>query len=75
MSLALAPILVLGERPGLEVLRPTAVVIIGGLVTTAFLMLFVLPTIYVWMYGSRSPAATTEPPIPASPDTQPAGAS
>jgi Cu/Ag efflux pump CusA len=75
MSLALAPILVLGERPGLELLRPTAVVIIGGLVTTAFLMLFVVPTIYVWMYGSRSPAATIEPPIPASPDTQPAGAS
>ena len=33
---------------GAEVQRPLATVVIGGLVTSTFLTLFVLPTVYRW---------------------------
>jgi len=35
--------------PGSEVQRPLASVVIGGLITSTFLTLFVLPTIYNWL--------------------------
>jgi cobalt-zinc-cadmium resistance protein CzcA len=36
-------------QPGAEVQRPLATVVIGGLVTSTLLTLFVLPTLYHWM--------------------------
>ncbi len=39
--------------PGAEVQRPLATVVIGGLVTSTLLTLFVLPTIYEWMEQAR----------------------
>ncbi len=39
--------------PGSEVQRPLATVVIGGLVTSTLLTLFVLPTIYNWMEKKR----------------------
>jgi Cu/Ag efflux pump CusA len=44
---ALLPILVLGQAPGLEILQPTAVVIIGGLIASTLVTLFVIPALYV----------------------------
>jgi cobalt-zinc-cadmium resistance protein CzcA len=38
---------------GAEVQRPLATVVIGGLVTSTLLTLFVLPTLYTWL-GRRS---------------------
>jgi cobalt-zinc-cadmium resistance protein CzcA len=35
--------------PGSEVQRPLATVVIGGLITSTFLTLLVLPIIYYWM--------------------------
>ena len=35
--------------PGSEVQRPLATVVIGGLITSTFLTLMVLPIIYYWM--------------------------
>jgi Cu/Ag efflux pump CusA len=46
-ALALTPALVLGDRAGLEVLRPLAAVVIGGLLSTAVVELFVLPALYL----------------------------
>jgi Cu/Ag efflux pump CusA len=43
----LLPILVLGGGPGLEVLHPMAVVVLGGLLTTLATSLFVLPLAYL----------------------------
>jgi len=40
------PFVVLGARPGLEIVHPLAVVLLGGLVTTALLTLFGLPALY-----------------------------
>jgi Cu/Ag efflux pump CusA len=45
---------ILGSRPGLEIVSPMAAVILGGLVTATFLNLFVLPTLYL-RFGWRQP--------------------
>ena len=44
------------SRPGLEVVHPMAVVVLGGLATSILLSLFVLPTLYL-RFGGRQPAA------------------
>jgi Cu/Ag efflux pump CusA len=44
---ALLPFVALGSRAGLELVHPMAVAVIGGLVSTAALTLFVLPALYV----------------------------
>jgi Cu/Ag efflux pump CusA len=43
---ALVPLVVLGDVAGLEIARPMAIVMIGGLVTSTLLTLFVLPPLY-----------------------------
>jgi len=48
---------------GAEVQRPLATVVIGGLVSSTLLTLFLLPTLYSWIYGSTSrsiPESETE---------------
>ena len=44
---AMVPFVVLGNRPGYEIVRPMAVVVLGGLVTASLLSLFVLPALYL----------------------------
>ena len=44
--LALLPIALGGERPGQEIEHPMALVIIGGLITSTALNLFLLPALY-----------------------------
>jgi Cu/Ag efflux pump CusA len=51
-GLALVPLVVLGTRPGHEIEHPLAVVILGGLVTSTLLSLFVLPSLYL-RFGRR----------------------
>jgi Cu/Ag efflux pump CusA len=53
--LALLPLVLGGMRPGHEVEHPMAVVILGGLVTSALLNLFVVPALYL-RFGERLPA-------------------
>ncbi|HJS69559.1 MAG TPA: efflux RND transporter permease subunit, partial [Gaiellaceae bacterium] len=50
---------VLGPRPGLEILSPMAVVLLGGLVTTTVVSLAVLPVLYL-RFGERQPAVSPE---------------
>ncbi len=42
---ALLPIVVFGQIPGLEIVQPTAIVIIGGLVASTLFTLFVIPAL------------------------------
>lgn len=49
-SLALLPIVVSGNKPGQEIEYPMAIVILGGLITSTILNLFILPLIY-WAFG------------------------
>jgi Cu/Ag efflux pump CusA len=46
-ALALVPLVVFGERPGQEIEHPLAIVILGGLVTSTLLNLFVMPSLYL----------------------------
>jgi CzcA family heavy metal efflux pump len=41
------PFVILGGRPGLEVVAPMAAVVLGGVVTSTLLALFVLPALYL----------------------------
>jgi Cu/Ag efflux pump CusA len=45
-GLALVPLVVAGNQPGHEIEYPLAVVILGGLVTSTVLNLFLLPPLY-----------------------------
>lgn len=47
VALALLPALFLGDVPGLEVLRPMAVAALGGLLTSTFVNLFIVPALYL----------------------------
>jgi Cu/Ag efflux pump CusA len=51
-ALALVPLVVRGNLPGHEIEYPMAIVIIGGLVSSTFLTLFLLPVLYEW-FGWR----------------------
>jgi CzcA family heavy metal efflux pump len=51
-ALALLAIIVGGNRPGQEIEYPMALVILGGLITSALVNLFVLPLLY-WKYGHK----------------------
>lgn len=51
-GLALLPLVVSGAKPGHEVEYPLAIVILGGLITSTLLNLFLLPTLYL-RYGQR----------------------
>lgn len=46
-GLALLPIVVGGNKPGHEIEHPLAVVILGGLVTSTILNLFLMPALYL----------------------------
>jgi CzcA family heavy metal efflux pump len=46
-ALAMLPLVVLGSAAGLEIAHPLAVVVLGGLLSTTFVILFVLPVLYL----------------------------
>ena len=56
-GLALVPLVLAGDIPGHEIEHPMAVVILGGLVTSTLLNLFLVPTLYLRFARSRPPAA------------------
>src|SRR5215217_1517387 len=69
-GLALIPLVIFGERPGQEIEHPLAIVILGGLVTSTLLNLFVTPSLYLRFGKSRK---EQEPEAPATePELQPA---
>jgi CzcA family heavy metal efflux pump len=53
-ALALLPIVVAGSEPGLEIVHPLAVAVLGGLVTSTLVTLILLPALYLrFASGSR----------------------
>ena len=52
-GLALVPLVIAGTNPGHEIEHPLAVMILGGLVTSTLLNLFVLPSLYL-RFGKRT---------------------
>ena len=56
---AMLPFVIAGTMPGLEVVHPMAVVVLGGLVSSALLSLFVLPALFL-RFGGAEPKASPE---------------
>ncbi|WP_406038909.1 efflux RND transporter permease subunit [Micromonospora sp. NBC_00898] len=56
-GLALVPLAIEGSLPGHEIEHPMAVVILGGLVTSTLLNLFVLPSLYLRFSRHMDPSA------------------
>ena len=57
-SIGFIPVAV-SQGVGAEVQRPLATVVIGGLITSTLLTLFVLPALYAWIERSRSALHTS----------------
>src|SRR6266545_4359272 len=69
-GLALVPLVVAGEIPGAEIEYPMALVILGGLVTSTLLNLFIIPALYLRFGKGRKDAPPTQPPsAEAAPQT------
>jgi Cu/Ag efflux pump CusA len=58
-ALAIVPLIIGGSIPGHEIEHPLAVVILGGLVTSTLLNLFVLPALYLRFASRNRPAPPT----------------
>jgi Cu/Ag efflux pump CusA len=62
------PVVVLGPRAGLEILHPLAVVLLGGLVSSLVVALFVVPAAYLHLVpqqeGDAPPDDSEEEPQP-----------
>jgi multidrug efflux pump subunit AcrB len=52
-GLALVPLVVMGNIPGHEIEHPMAVVILGGLLTSTLLNLFIVPSLYLRFAKAR----------------------
>ena len=59
-ALALVPLVAAGDIPGHEIEHPMAVVILGGLLTSTLLNLFVVPVLYLTL-GRRSETVVSGP--------------
>jgi Cu/Ag efflux pump CusA len=66
------PFVALGDVAGLEVMRPMAIFVLGGLVTSTLLLLFILPVIY--LRSGPSPASETESLLSEPPAFEPSAA-
>jgi Cu/Ag efflux pump CusA len=60
------PFVVLGPRPGLEILHPLALVLLGGLVSSLVVALFLLPSAYLHLVPPQ--ADETRPPPEEEPE-------
>ena len=59
-GLALVPLVIAGNIPGHEIEHPMAIVILGGLVTSTLLNLFVVPALYL-RFGKPKAGAGAAP--------------
>jgi Cu/Ag efflux pump CusA len=67
VGLPLVPLVLLGSIPGLEVVRPLAVVILGGLVTTMLVGLLLVPVLYLRLAPRTQPETFAAETIRLSP--------
>jgi Cu/Ag efflux pump CusA len=62
-GLVLVPLILAGSIPGHEIEHPMAVVILGGLITSTLLNLFVVPSLYLLFGKSRKARAAAPPAV------------
>ncbi len=66
-GLALLPMALAGSVAGMEIVRPMAIVILGGLLTSTWLNLFIFPALYLRFGSSREPVLTFRAePVPST---------
>jgi len=65
-GLALLPLVLFGDIPGHEMVRPMVIVILGGLVTSTLVNLFVMPSLYL-RFGTRPQPETVSLPLSTQP--------
>ena len=66
-GLALLPMALAGSVAGMEFVRPMAIVILGGLLTSTLLNLFIFPALYLRFGSSPEPVMTFGPePVPSA---------
>jgi Cu/Ag efflux pump CusA len=53
-ALALIPLAMAGDLPGNEIQSPMAKVILGGLLTSTLLNIFIVPIIYSWIHAKKA---------------------
>jgi CzcA family heavy metal efflux pump len=70
-GLALVPLAVAGNKPGHEIEHPMAVVILGGLVTSTLLNLFLMPPLYLAFGHARATAPSPDRAPSAAPARPP----
>jgi Cu/Ag efflux pump CusA len=56
-GLAIIPLVVAGNIPGNEIEHPLAIVVVGGLVTSTLLNLFIVPSLYLRFGKSQAQPA------------------
>jgi Cu/Ag efflux pump CusA len=61
---AVLPFVIMGNVAGLEIVNPMAIVLLGGLLTTTLLSLFVLPVLYLRFGAGAQPEPVAETPGP-----------
>ena len=77
-ALAMLPLAVMGSRPGFELVHGVAVVVLGGLVTSTFVNLFLAPAVCLRFGRVREPGKPFEElvadlePAPSAPAPEPA---
>ena len=66
-SLGFVP-MALATSAGAEVQRPLATVVIGGIISSTFLTLVLLPTLYAWIERKAKPPPASEPQVSSGPE-------
>jgi len=61
---AVLPFVIMGNVAGLEIVNPMAIVMLGGLITSTLLSLFVLPVLYLRFGAGAQPEPVAETPGP-----------
>src|ERR687890_1237135 len=69
---AVLPFVILGNVAGLEIVNPMAIVMLGGLITSTLLSLFVLPVLYLRFGAGAEPEPVAATPGPYSAAAEPA---
>lgn len=54
IAVAFIPLAIAGNIPGHEIAHPMAIVILGGLVTSTLLNIFIVPALYLWVRNIRN---------------------
>jgi Cu/Ag efflux pump CusA len=74
-ALALVPLVATGTVPGNEIEHPMALVILGGLATSTFVNLFVVPSLYLRFGRSGPPAEESDAALASAVEPRPAPSS